>query len=111
MLMAHPTVLRNLLQTYEALSALAREQVVAPRTHRQLQEVAYALCVSTGADDIGHALAEARRRLDGEISATARPDLGDREVITSAVAVAPSPAAAVPSPAVGRAGRESVGSG
>ncbi|MBQ0986986.1 DUF5133 domain-containing protein [Streptomyces sp. F63] len=71
MLMAHPTVLRNLLEHYEALRALAKEQVVAPHIHRQMQDTAYTLCVSTGARDIDQALVEARRRLDDELAAAA----------------------------------------
>ena len=71
MLMAHPTVLRNLLDHYEALRALAKEQVVGPQIHRQMQDAAYTLCVSTGTQDIDRALEVARRSLDDELAVIA----------------------------------------
>ncbi len=73
MLMAHPTVLRTLVERYEQLSALAREHRTGgsqdaeldPQTARQLQDTAYTLCVSTGTRDIAVALAAARAHIDG----------------------------------------------
>ncbi|WP_433888058.1 DUF5133 domain-containing protein [Streptomyces sp. CA-111067] len=77
MLMAHPTVLRNLVARYESLSshtapavdtdgkgAAGRMTVEAdPEIHRQLADVSYTLCVSTGTREIGSALAAAREHI------------------------------------------------
>lgn len=60
MLLAHPAVLRNLLKRYEALQALASSATSSPDLHRQLQDVSYTLCVSTGTRDIDAALIAAR---------------------------------------------------
>ncbi|NEA54147.1 DUF5133 domain-containing protein [Streptomyces sp. SID13666] len=62
MLMAHPAVLRNLLERYDALQLIARSDAVDPYVHRQLQDTAYTLCVSTGTRDIGAALLAAREQ-------------------------------------------------
>ncbi|BBA95877.1 hypothetical protein RVR_916 [Actinacidiphila reveromycinica] len=73
MLMAHPTVLRNLVERYEALRAAVdrgnvdgseRAEGVDPLTRQQLQDTMYTLCVSTGTREIGAALAAAHRHLD-----------------------------------------------
>ncbi|MBY8878752.1 DUF5133 domain-containing protein [Actinacidiphila acidipaludis] len=74
MLMAHPTVLRNLMERYEALSALTgRREVPAatdggesldPHVRRQLLDTVYTLCVSTGTREIGPALAAARAHIE-----------------------------------------------
>ncbi|MDT3399361.1 DUF5133 domain-containing protein, partial [Streptomyces sp. B1866] len=59
MLMAHPAVLRSLIERYEALQAApAGEQ-----TRQRLADVSYTLCVSTGTRTVEAALAAARRRL------------------------------------------------
>ncbi|MFE4860476.1 DUF5133 domain-containing protein [Streptomyces sp. NPDC056670] len=64
MLMAHPAVLRELLDEYTALSALdAKEGREA--TRRRLADVTYTLCVSTGTRDIDAAVIAARHRLPG----------------------------------------------
>lgn len=61
MLMAHPTVLRNLVDRYETLSAEAEtDSSVEPGVQRQLQDTEYTLCVSTGTREIASALAAAR---------------------------------------------------
>lgn len=64
MLMAHPAVLRPLVEEYYAL--------VAPRVTeggsvdpRRLDDVCYTLCVATGTRDVAHALAAARAHLAG----------------------------------------------
>ncbi|MFF0448781.1 DUF5133 domain-containing protein [Streptomyces sp. NPDC004609] len=62
----HPAVLRNQLTTYESLRGEATGDVVPLHVRRQLQDIAYALCVSTGARDIEAALAVARRELDDD---------------------------------------------
>lgn len=68
MLMAHPRILRNLVEQYEALSALHTGNG-APEARRRLEDIAYTLCVSTGTREVESALAAARRQLvmaDGE---------------------------------------------
>ncbi|ARQ70569.1 DUF5133 domain-containing protein [Streptomyces marincola] len=64
MLMAHPAVLRNLIEQYEALHALHAEQG-SEEARRRMDDVAYTLCVSTGTRDIDAALIAARNRLPG----------------------------------------------
>ena len=74
MLMAHPTVLRNLVERYETLSALAEDRHADgpddmdsagdPRTGQQLQDTVYTLCVSTGTREIDAALAAARGHIE-----------------------------------------------
>lgn len=68
MLMAHPTVLRDLIEQYEALRVLHAESGGA-EARRRMDDVAYTLCVSTGTGDVDSALAAARHRLSG-----ARPE-------------------------------------
>ncbi|AYG84583.1 hypothetical protein DWB77_06797 [Streptomyces hundungensis] len=64
MLMAHPAVLRDLLDEYEALLVLnAAEGDEA--TRQRLDDVTYTLCVSTGTRDIDAAVIAARHRLPG----------------------------------------------
>ncbi|GHE92748.1 DUF5133 domain-containing protein [Streptomyces fumanus] len=62
MLMAHPAVLRNLIDQYEALRVLHAEDG-SEEVRRRMDDVTYTLCVSTGTRDIDSALAAARRRL------------------------------------------------
>ncbi|MEU3465976.1 DUF5133 domain-containing protein [Streptomyces sp. NPDC006733] len=82
MLMAHPLVLRQLVEEYEGLAALARTQDVGPRIHRQLQDAAFTLCVSTDRQDVDAALTAAREQLDGGLYGTAvrRRSAGRRTV-------------------------------
>ncbi|MGW7081426.1 DUF5133 domain-containing protein [Streptomyces sp. NPDC054866] len=72
MLMAHPIVLKNLLEQYETLSALHAEN--GTKEARQcLEDVAYTLCISTGTRRIDAALSAARRQLSAphvEVSAS-----------------------------------------
>lgn len=72
MLMAHPTVLRNLVERYEALRSEVEQHKpagpedhdgVAPTIGQQLQDTVYTLCVSTGTREIGPALAAAREHI------------------------------------------------
>ena len=70
MLMAHPALLTDLLERYEALSVLHAEEGSAGARQR-LEDVSYTLCIATGTRDIDSALAAARRQLSG-----ARPDDG-----------------------------------
>ncbi|MEW1631604.1 DUF5133 domain-containing protein [Streptomyces sp. NPDC089173] len=62
MLMAHPLVLRNLIEQYETLHILHAENG-SPEARQRLEDVTYTLCVSTGTRDIDAALATARRQL------------------------------------------------
>ncbi|MER8001233.1 MULTISPECIES: DUF5133 domain-containing protein [unclassified Streptomyces] len=64
MLMAHPAVLRNLVEQYDALRVLHAEDG-SPAVRRRMDDVAYTLCVSTGTRDIDAALIAARHRLPG----------------------------------------------
>lgn len=64
MLMAHPAVLRNLLDQYEALRALHAQEGSA-QVRQRMDDVAYTLCISTGTRDVDAALIAARHRLPG----------------------------------------------
>ncbi|MEU0816634.1 DUF5133 domain-containing protein [Streptomyces mirabilis] len=64
MLMAHPAVLRNLVEQYVALRTLHAEGG-GTEVRRRLDDVAYTLCVSTGTRDVDAALVAARHRLPG----------------------------------------------
>ncbi|MFF2253470.1 DUF5133 domain-containing protein [Streptomyces sp. NPDC058142] len=64
MLMAHPAVLRKLVDEYEALRAVHAEHGNAePRS--RITEVACALCISTGTCDVDAALIAAYHQLPG----------------------------------------------
>lgn len=64
MLMAHPAVLRNLVEQYETLQALHAD-VGSPEVRQRMDDVAYTLCVATGTRDVDTALVAARHRLPG----------------------------------------------
>ncbi len=68
MLLAHPAVLRNLIEQYDALRILGAESG-SPEGRQRMDDLAYTLCVSTGTGDIDAALIAARHRLPG-----ARPE-------------------------------------
>jgi hypothetical protein len=63
-LMAHPAVLRNLVEQYDTLRILQAENGT-PEVRQRMDDIAYTLCVSTGTRDIDAALAAARHRLPG----------------------------------------------
>ncbi|MFF8598073.1 DUF5133 domain-containing protein [Streptomyces sp. NPDC015232] len=75
MLMAHPAVLRNLIEQYETLQVLQAENG-GEEVRRRMEDLAYTLCVSTGTRDVDAALIAARHRLPG-----ARPE--DDSVLTA----------------------------
>ncbi|MEU2546976.1 DUF5133 domain-containing protein [Streptomyces roseolus] len=75
MLMAHPAVLRNLIEQYETLEVLQAENG-SEEVRRRMDDLAYTLCVSTGTRDVDAALIAARHRLPG-----ARPE--DDSVLTA----------------------------
>ncbi|MGY0021871.1 DUF5133 domain-containing protein [Streptomyces sp. cg35] len=64
MLLAHPTLLADLIRQYEALIALDADAGGA-EARRRLDDVTYTLCVATGTRDIDTALVAARHRLPG----------------------------------------------
>ncbi|MEJ1199685.1 MULTISPECIES: DUF5133 domain-containing protein [unclassified Streptomyces] len=64
MLLAHPAVLKNLIEQYETLRALHAENGTQ-EARRRMEDVAYTLCVSTGTRDVDAALVAARHRLPG----------------------------------------------
>ncbi|MFF9687104.1 DUF5133 domain-containing protein [Streptomyces sp. NPDC014623] len=68
MLMAHPAVLRNLVEQYDTLRILRAENGDA-QVQQRMDDIAYTLCVATGTRDIDSALVAARHRLPG-----ARPE-------------------------------------
>ncbi|MFL5996167.1 MAG: DUF5133 domain-containing protein [Streptomyces sp.] len=68
MLMAHPALLTDLLERYEALHVLHAENG-GDAARQRLEDVSYTLCIATGTRDIDSALTAARRQLSG-----ARPD-------------------------------------
>ncbi|MEV8588737.1 DUF5133 domain-containing protein [Streptomyces sp. NPDC051180] len=75
MLMAHPAILRNLIEQYETLRLLHAENGGA-EVRQRMDDVAYTLCVSTGTRDVDTALIAARHGLPG-----ARPE--DDSVLTA----------------------------
>jgi hypothetical protein len=64
MLMAHPAVLKNLIEQYETLPLLHAEDGSSEVRQRMI-DVAYTLCVSTRTRDVDAALIAARYQLPG----------------------------------------------
>ncbi|MFE3827359.1 DUF5133 domain-containing protein [Streptomyces sp. NPDC059092] len=64
MLMAHPAVLRDLIEQYQVLRMLHAEEG-GTEARRRMDNVAYTLCVATGTRDVDAALIAARFRLPG----------------------------------------------
>ncbi|WP_328862990.1 DUF5133 domain-containing protein [Streptomyces sp. NBC_00306] len=65
MLLAHPAVLKDLVEQYEKLCALHVEKG-SPGVRQRMEDAAYTLCVSTGTRDVDAALIAARHRLPGD---------------------------------------------
>jgi len=65
-LMAHPVVLRKLVDEYRALQIL-HAQDGSPGCRRRLEDVTYTLCVSTGTRTVEDALLAAERRLEAAL--------------------------------------------
>lgn len=63
-LMAHPAVLRDLTDEYEALAAGA-DKANSAQARQRLDDVTYTLYVSTGTRGIDAALADARHQSPG----------------------------------------------
>ncbi|MFD4665763.1 DUF5133 domain-containing protein [Streptomyces halstedii] len=74
MLMAHPAILRNLIEEYDTLRILDAGSSRAS-VRQRMDDIAYTLCVSTGTRDVDTALIAARHQLPG-----ARPE--DDSVLT-----------------------------
>ncbi|MFC8595277.1 DUF5133 domain-containing protein [Streptomyces atroolivaceus] len=64
MLMAHPAVLRNLVEQYDTLRILQAENGDT-EVQQRMDDIAYTLCISTGTRDVDAALIAARHRLPG----------------------------------------------
>ncbi|MVO85542.1 DUF5133 domain-containing protein [Streptomyces sp. p1417] len=64
MLMAHPAVLKDLVEQYETLRTLHAE-TGTDQARRRMDDAAYTLCVSTGTRDVDTALSAAYQRLPG----------------------------------------------
>ncbi|MFE2376701.1 DUF5133 domain-containing protein [Streptomyces sp. NPDC059398] len=62
MLIAHPMVLRNLVDRYEALQLLPSERRT-PQTEQEREDVSYTLCVTTGTRTVEDALVAAEQQL------------------------------------------------
>ncbi|MFE5511687.1 DUF5133 domain-containing protein [Streptomyces sp. NPDC056529] len=63
MLMAHPAVLRELIDQYEALTAVGATGGDSAQLRQRVDDVAYTLCVSTGTRGVDAALNAARHQL------------------------------------------------
>ncbi|MFD8567932.1 DUF5133 domain-containing protein [Streptomyces sp. NPDC059639] len=68
MLMAHPAVLKDMVQQYETLRTLNASQG-SDEVQRRMDDVGYTLCIATGTADVDAALIAARHNLPG-----ARPE-------------------------------------
>ncbi|MDF6022911.1 DUF5133 domain-containing protein [Streptomyces sp. JH34] len=68
MLMANPATLRNLVKRYETLRSI-HARLGTPESRRQLDDVSYTLCVTTGTRAVPDALAAAAARLHAVPSA------------------------------------------
>ncbi|MFJ4918628.1 DUF5133 domain-containing protein [Streptomyces sp. NPDC088725] len=67
MLMAHPAILRKLVERYEKSQLLHAERG-SFETRRRLDDVAYTLCVSTGTQTVEAALATAEQQLTAALA-------------------------------------------
>ncbi|MFC8226567.1 DUF5133 domain-containing protein [Streptomyces sp. NPDC057287] len=64
MLMANPATLRNLVKRYETLRS-THARLGTSESRRQLEDVSYTLCVTTGTRAVPDALAVAAVQLSG----------------------------------------------
>ncbi|MGV9881513.1 DUF5133 domain-containing protein [Streptomyces sp. NPDC003006] len=64
MLLAHPAVLKDLVERYKALAVLHADRGGA-EGRQEFEDVAYSLCVATGTSDVDAALVAASHRLPG----------------------------------------------
>ena len=82
MLLAHPVVLRDLVEKYEALSALPADGMT-PEARQRLEDTVYTLCVSTGTRTPDAALVAAGRRL-AAVRTPDAPVTGQQDVTEAA---------------------------
>jgi len=66
----HPLILRDLVKQYEEFRARESERS-SYETRRQLADLSYTLCVSTGTRTVEAALAFAARQLDADLAEAA----------------------------------------
>ncbi|MBB5937733.1 DUF5133 domain-containing protein [Streptomyces zagrosensis] len=74
MLMAHPSVLRELIDRYETLRRLCAS-AGGVHERRRMDDVTYTLCVTTGTREIEAALRAAQRQLTGTLPEGGGPAL------------------------------------
>ncbi|MFC8235226.1 DUF5133 domain-containing protein [Streptomyces sp. NPDC057284] len=72
MLLAHPAILRNLVEQYETLQVLHAEQG-SFETRRRMEDITYTLCVSTGTHTAAAALTAAEQQLNAALTEVATP--------------------------------------
>ncbi|MBP0460201.1 DUF5133 domain-containing protein [Streptomyces montanisoli] len=72
MLMAHPAILRNLVEQFQTLRLLHAERGT-PETRQRLEDVTYTLCVSTGTRTPEAALMAAREHLATGMAESVEP--------------------------------------
>ncbi|WP_443078826.1 DUF5133 domain-containing protein [Streptomyces sp. NBC_01497] len=70
--MAHPAILRNLVEQFQTLRLLHAEKGT-PESRRRLEDVTYTLCVSTGTRTPEEALTRAHEQLARALTATVEP--------------------------------------
>ncbi|WP_234433373.1 DUF5133 domain-containing protein [Streptomyces sp. NRRL WC-3549] len=75
--MAHPVILRGLVDRYHELLAQDSAQG-SHETRRQLEDLTYTLCVSTGTRTADQALAAAEEQLTAALRETALSDAAPR---------------------------------
>ncbi|WP_327298990.1 MULTISPECIES: DUF5133 domain-containing protein [unclassified Streptomyces] len=74
MLLPHPAILRNLVEQYETLVAQGGGQDA--ETRRQLEDITYTLCVSTGTLTAEAALTAAQQQLTAALADPTTPHNG-----------------------------------
>ncbi|MCQ4041080.1 DUF5133 domain-containing protein [Streptantibioticus rubrisoli] len=86
MLKPHPLVLRALLERYESLAAAVGAAAESVEARRELEDVTYTLCVSTGTRDVEAAVAAARTMLEEAFAVTVAPRSESRRPSTTTAA-------------------------
>ncbi|WP_333482378.1 DUF5133 domain-containing protein [Streptomyces sp. RPT161] len=84
LLKPHPLVLRNLLERYESLAGRSVNTAEPTELRRELEDVTYTLCVSTGTRDVQSAVAAARGMLEEAFAASVAPGEARTPSITTA---------------------------
>lgn len=86
LLKPHPLVLRALLERYESLAAAVGAAAESVEARRELEDVTYTLCVSTGTRDVEAAVAAARTMLEEAFAVTVAPRSESRRPSTTTAA-------------------------